>query len=739
MATEQTKPEQSPAQDLLSEWVNSRYASLAKGRWAEEREWYRAGMFKQMKQWVQAESADKRKLREIPKTKENQYFMPVSDHFSKAINTNANLLGAAIPEMVAQSDNYDGRNRHAAEAAQNALEAANRESGMDVLVSTLAQHVVLFGMGITKETVAFDHSTDEVPQLESPETTIGPDGQPVEGEPTVVGTHDVPSPRLKTLLLTPFQVYLPRDCFDANLAGVVIERARLNLSEARELYTEYADTLTKDEGETAGKQSESLADYFMNSLRYLTFSSKQDDSEEKITLTECWVDWGELSKKVQDAITDEWGDLPSTIYGDVGMSRLEAATAYGIFITCWGSVILEWGENPWDGRKPYTFYLWEKDVMSVYPKGLSVPLIPLQTQLNRYHSLADKSIMAHAAGKLLWPNTQTGPAPTGDPTDVILWDPIGQGKEKPEYISGTPCHPILLARMQQIVADMEALSLSNQAAEGNSPGAGTPFRSLAFMATKSDENHQTQRYLWESSHELRARKVIAIIRKIWSTPRKVQTAGFNNRSGAQQLAASDLQGDYQLDVQQDSSRPKTQAEKLEALQLLLQGGMINPADPSVRDYITNVLGLSDLNLADSLDYRMAERNLEAVKIGIQPQTSPYMNYPLHLSTVSEFTKTEEFFGLDPKIQAGVLAYATWLQQMAAPPALPPGAAPAPGAPTTGPNHPLAQALSGKGGIGGQAPGHVLHQIPGHTSSPDQVEKAAAIEGTNLVPNFPAHS
>lgn len=726
MDTEQTTPQNTPAQDALAKWVNTRFQALAKGRWAEEREWFQAAMFDQLKQWLENTNDGSKRLQPIKVGKDTKWPMPVSNHFSKAISTNSNMLGAAVPEMLAQSDNYDSRNRRAAEAAGHAIDAANKESGMNVLVPILAKQTVLWGLGVTKDTIAFDRSTDEVPQMQEAEPTIGPDGQMVEQPPQVVGTEKIPSPRLKTELPQIFQVYLPRDCQDANLSPLVIERPRMDVGLARELYPDFAGALKKDDGDT----TDSLAQFFQSSLRSLAYTAK-DEAEDKLTLTECWADWNQLTTEVQDAIEAEWEQEESVLYPN--MSKLEAAVEFGLFVTIWDKSVLEWGENPWDGDNPYTFYPWQKDVASVYPKGLSTELIPLQKQLNRIDSLTERAIMSNAAVKLLMPNTQENISQvSGDPVEMVRWDVIGEGKVKPEFFGGRAIDSLVLAKRQQIVAEFAELSYSNAASEGQIPAGGTAFRSLAFASAKAEETRKTNRYLWEQAHELRTRKMVKMIKRAWSEPRKIQTAGFNNKYGAQLIEAADLEGEYELEVVQDSSRPKTQTEKMETYQLLLSGGMISPQDPGNREYVTDTLGVSDLNLTDHLQYVKAERDLQLVKSGMKPQDNPFMNYGIHLQTFADYIQTEEYEELDPQLQQGILMYCTWLQQMNLPPAPPPGAPALP--PSTGPEHPLSKAMAAKGGVGGQPAPHVLGQVPGATVSPPQVQRAAEIEGMQVVPN-----
>lgn len=727
--TTQEPVSNSPAQDALASWVSERYSCLQRGRWAEARSWYEAGLFDQQKQWLESDGVDSKKLKVI-KANNAKMPMPVSNYFSMTIATAANSVGAALPRMTASADNYDAKNRRAALAAEAAIDAANEESGMNILNPILAKHVPLWGMGITKDTVAFDHSTDEIPDIQTPPPTIGPDGQPVEQEPQVVGTQRVPSPRIKTELPTVFEVYVPRECYDANLADIIIERRRVKVSTAKEAYPVYAD---KFKGEDQPlDDSEGLDAFYHNSLRYLSYVSNINSDADEVTLLDCWCDWNTLSEDIQDEIEKEWKDQPSDIYQS--MTKLDAAIEYGIFCTSWKDCVIQWGENPWDGDKPYTFFPWQKDVASPYPRGLSVPLIPLQKQLNRCDSLMERSLMSNASVKLLWPSTQNGPVPNGDPVDVTIYDPL-DGKNPPQYFGGHAYGSELIQKREQIVADIAKLGYTNEVAQGEMPSSGTAFRALAYLGSKAEETRKTQRYLWEQAHELRARKILKMARKVWSNPRKVQTAGFNNKWGAQEIQAADLEGDYQLTVQQDSSKPKTLTEKMEVFQSLLEGGFINPNDTSIREYITDTLGVQDLDLTDNLQFTKAERDLELVKNGLKPQSNPYTNWSIHFKTFSDYTFTEEYEELQPEIQAGIMAYCAWLQQMGMAPTGGPTQAPTTGLPHQMANtvNPTTQEAKSKGGVGGTPASHVLGQVPGKGVSTTQAQQASVIEGNQLVP------
>jgi hypothetical protein len=736
-----TETKQTPAQAALSEFISKRFDSLARDRWAESREWAQAGYFDQLKQWLEEDQQSKR-LRPMKPKEGQKWPMPVTNHFSKTISTNANSLGAGIPEMLALSDNYDARNRRAAEAAGNAIDAANRESGMEILNPTLARQTVLWGLGVTEDSIAFD-GTVEVPTIADPqeqaeEQTEAQPQQP-EGEilspesdvndtPNVTGTQRVPTPRLKTTLLTVFQVYLPRDAQDPNLAKSVYYWKPLPLGEARETYPDFADDFQADNGPEASADA-----YYLRSLQSLSYSgSKAKDSQGEETTIYCaWLQWSELPKDVAEKLKAEWQNQPSGAYPE--LDKLTAAMQYGLYVCLGaGKKVIEWGENPWEGDCTLTFFPWQKDVASAYPKGLSAELVPLQKQLNRVDSLMERALMSNATVKLLAPNTQTGTLQaSGDPVEIYWYDNLGEGKVKPEFFGGHAYGRELIQKREQIVADFKELGFSNSVAEGEMPGSGTAFRALAYLGAKAEETRKTQRYLWEQSHELRARKIVRMAMKAWDEPRKVQTAGFNNKFGMSELQSADLQGDYSLNVIQDSSRPKTMTEKLEAFQMLVQGGFVNPQDVSAREYLLDTLGLTELDLADHLQFAKAERDLQKLINGIQPMESPFQKWDIYLMIFSQYTLTEEFEALPDANRHGILMYTQYISEKltVAKGGMLPGQAPPLGLP--------APPADPKAGPGGQTASHVLGQVPGQTVSPSQTQIAATREAADVVPNSPS--
>jgi hypothetical protein len=293
-----------------------------------------------------------------------------------------------------------------------------------------------------------------------------------------------------------FEWFVPRDCQNPNLAPVMQRRFRKPLGRMRQMYKR-AEDLKAD-------QKQEVHEIYLEALRSLVnYNYMHDQTAESVTITGTWSDFCELPKKLQTLLEEavESGqmgledDEPSDdgqetnpedspdpegrqsagsndaepagsgdgtdaelVASDVGeapepgLDPVEQLHQWGIFIIEAGGKILDWGINQQEGKKPATFWLWEMDPANVYPKGLGVDLVPLQKRLNRLDSLMELGAMTNAAGKWIWPTTQTTKAPTGSPSDVVEYDPIGDGKIAPEFVQPSPfamhCFPVASADPQ---------------------------------------------------------------------------------------------------------------------------------------------------------------------------------------------------------------------------------------------------------------------------------------------------
>lgn len=739
---------------ILISFGEQRYQEYSRYRWAEEREWYEIALFWQRRQWLSwNESTHRWTLAKQDKNKPKP--MPVTNHFAKTVNSNANQLGKVTMVGTPQDDN--DKNRRAAEFAEKSIDAADLESGFDVLRPLLAKHTVLWGMGITKDVYDLNAGAGEVTLQQNTVVSTwmlscadcgkssamaGAPPQAAGGSPTDASSEQVKCPecgssaakpyekkrmvpagqktfrkgRLRTEIVPIFELYLPRDCRNPNLAPCTIQRYRRRISSLRQSYPLRAQNI-------APSAPTDVHEIYLEALRALVnYNYQNEQTVDSTTATEIWCDWDDLPQAIQQKLDAYWKDDEDTI---------DKAHNAGIFMVYSSGIMLSWGANKQGGDKPYTFFLWEIDPASCYPKGGGVDLVPLQKRLNRLDSLMELGIMSNAAGKWIVPNTQTSTEINGSPADQIHYDPIGEGKNKPEFVEPSPFHEACFALRQAILSDFQIIGNTLGVQQGVQPQGVKSFRGIAYLGSKAEEQTNSQRNLWEMGNTLRYRKILKLVRDGWDEQRKVKVAGYNGRYGMMALEGADLDGMYEIDYVPDSSRPRLVSEKQQAFQAGLQAGIVDPTDPGTREYMADLLRLDEVNLADELQFRKAERDLEIMKRGQIPQESQFQKWPIFLKTFANFTLTEEFWELPIETRNLIVSYTQRMSDMLDQ-STGKGAPPAPGGAPAGAD----KAAAAIAEMHGNQPGNPLSAMPGQEASPDQVESAAAGQGATVGAQLP---
>jgi hypothetical protein len=808
-------------ESALLSFSRLKYQDLSRNRFAEEREWYEDALFYQRRQWLKWDASNKRwsMVKQDPKKPRP---MPVTNHFARTINAVANQLASGVPKVSAIPLDDSDRNRRGAEFAEDACRAIDKESGFRLLTPLLGKHTTLWGMGITWD--SYDCSagtgTVSIPDYELAASlqlgclncgNVADMGPMMAAQPgsEAPGQQQAPCPqcggyetvtwqsqgiqqttvkqfskgKIVTEVCPCFEVFIPRDCQNPNLAPVIQRRRRVPLGRLRRRWKRAEDV--------QADQKQEVHEIYLEALRSLVnYNYMHDQTAESVTATETWVEWDELPKKLQAALEEAVengqmglgdGDEPpktgdglnynpdesgagiahksaSDQEGETGLSDeagageetsqedaeetleppdpqldpVEQLHQWGIFLIEAGGKILDWGINPIEGKKPATFWLWEVDPANVYPKGMGVDLVPLQKRLNRIDSLMELGAMSNAAGKWIWPTSQTTKPPSGSPSDVCEYDPIGDGKVKPEFVQPSPFAMHCFQLRGMILNDFQTIGMTNGVQQGLNPQGQTSFRGIAYLGAKAAEQISTQRFLWETAAQLRYEKCLILAKRNWTEERKVKVAGFNGRWGMRTILGDQLDADYLIEIRPDSSRPQSLEEKEQMFQMLLQGGLVDPTDAATREYIIDQANLDNVDLVDHYQYKKAERDLESLIAGNIPPLNPNINIQIFLKVFSTFTLTEEFETLPPDAQQRVqIAIQLGQQQLAQQQAAAQAAAmaamqPGKGAPPN-PAQKLAEAMKNKG----QQKGNGLDGVPGATQSPDETSQLALGEGNGM--------
>lgn len=767
--------ESSPLEKALMAFGEDTYKAFSKLRYMEEKNWQQQALMYQGKQWLDWDREARRWIEQRPDRKRPRP-MPIANYLAKIVNAQANQLGAQLPQIEATVLDDTPESERAADMATRAKDIIDRESGMIFLNPIVAKHVPLLGLVAVKD--YWDESTSNgVKRGEQMETkqdiklgcedcgeTSSQEDHRLNEEEMEPWTDGTPCPncgskathaypdvtvesvevtlygkgKIKSRIVSCFEIYVSRECDDPNLARRILERTRRPIGEIRRMHPEIADEIKED-------AKLDISQYRLQTLRSMmgyTLGSEGRSSKDQVTVSELWSEWDELPKKLQDMLERELSNEEA--YGEEALARAQAA---GIFVKYApvSGLMIEWGINPYvdetsgDHYFPYTFFMWEKDPASPYPNALAFNLVPQQKMLNQVDSLLILANMSNSAGKWMAPKTQLGTfKPEGSPTEVIWYDNVGDGKTIPTYTAPTPVNQQLYQFRGQIINDFMSLGLTEAVSQGQAPGGGVgSFRGLAYLGAKAAEQISTQRQLWEDSHELRYRKVILMARLFWDDERKAKVAGTNGKFRSLTLSKNDLNGNYEIQLKPGSSKPKLLSDKIGFIQMGIEGKLLDPTDPDLKESILGMLGLSELDAKDHVHVEKAERDLDKAKRGEEPLLSnPFIKWDVHLRMFTEYTLSEEFEESPPEIQQFILGICdflnTQINKVAATAALGQVAQAQLGAaggsqPGEQPEKGLAEAMAN----GQNQQQNPLSGVAGNNTTPAQIEQAATGEGQNV--------
>jgi hypothetical protein len=301
-------------------------------------------LFYQRRQWLKYDDSNKRwsVMKQDP---DRPRPMPVTNHFARTINANANQLGSGQMKVQAIATDDSDANRRAASFAETAIDAIDEETGMRVLQPLLAKHTTLWGIGVTKDIfdVSASNGVTKVPQIEvqstpklgcidcgqmadlSAEQQMNP-GAPMpsgqgqapcpycqsmntmgwqEDQPIVTQVKQFANGKLCTEVRPIFEFFVPRDCQNPNLAKKLQQRYRKPIGEVKRMWKDRADEIKADD-------KQETHEIYLEALRSLVnYNYMHDQTNDGMTITETWVDFDQLPEQLQKLLIKECGGDPN--------------------------------------------------------------------------------------------------------------------------------------------------------------------------------------------------------------------------------------------------------------------------------------------------------------------------------------------------------------------------------------------------------------------------------------------
>lgn len=330
----------------------------------------------------------------------------------------------------------------------------------------------------------------------------------------------------------------------------------------------------------------------------------------------------------------------------------------GRFIVLAGRVLLRDGPNPCkDHGSPFLFYRKIEVPGSFWGDTELTDAITINRNYNRMMSrVIEHCLKFGSKMPLIWP--------FGNEPQQQFVSGVGEvvrtfgGSTMPQYLPIPNLPGDIKEEMQRCLFDLDEITGTTAVDKGNYPGkaSGIAIDILTEQTAKLREGDQRRfGMLWEEW----ARRLLYDLQRYASEERMVQLRGRHDSWDIVSFRGADLEGtDVVIEV--DSMIPKSRRLALNEVQIMLQAGLMNAADPGHRALAYKMIELEDpsaFNFDKDQHRRVAQIEEQLARSGqMIPPHQVWHDGDSHITQHFDTLNSDDFRTWDPQAQQVLLAH-----------------------------------------------------------------------------------
>lgn len=625
-----------------------------------ERSWFRNILYYIGQQWI---SYDRSQRRWVPKRGMKKWIpRPVTNKFATHATAQIQVISAKPPNVSITPSTEDPEDVATAEIGPRILDVIRKEAKADQARRELVAWAVFTGNAFyhpcydpdpAAGTSFVQHqqctqcaktfAPDELVDGDCPK--CGPDqaelglgmipaidkvGQPV-GE-------DIPNGKMGLAVYSPFEVYWDLECRNMDECHDLFVRRRYPLSYVRDRWPALKGIESDNSGNgraPAMTMLRAIATAASEGRTLDGYGGGGGHDKESVTLD---FYWRKPDSEFPKGVAAIFGDGVLANEGETDIPYVDTKTAKVL----WPWVHFKFDEVP--GR--------------MTGKSRLDDVAPKQEQRNRLESMIELIIRRCANPVWLRPKGTGIVEITGEPGQDIEYNSF-DGKLKPERVQGENIPTSLIAWLEKIDADMEALAGVYDILRGQAPTGVTAGTALRLLLERANSSFTPVLENLEHAEEEADTLLLAIFRQYGSEERIAKIAGPGKTWEVQRFSNADLTGNVDIEVEAGSAAPKSQVGDQALVQDLAGMMVINPQNPDTQYEILKRFGSTHLLGAIDDNIKQAQReNWRFVNEEKAPVMNPIIDsHQVHITTHLKFALSSDFEVLDPALQA------VWLQHI----------------------------------------------------------------------------
>lgn len=279
--------------------------------------------------------------------------------------------------------------------------------------------------------------------------------------------------------------------------------------------------------------------------------------------------------------------------------------------------------------------------------------VPLQHFRNRVERAIDMEIRRMANSIWMNPKGSGVDLFNGEAGWVMQYNPLTLGGTtiaKPERVVPQLQYLQYLIEMLKEIDDaIERVTGTYFLAGGDAPQGVSAASALSLLDQRAKKATGPMLREWAKMFLELDKMTLEIARKHWTDQRIKVAAGKNKDFEVSAFTNADLQGAVVMDIDYQSLFPQSEATERAEIEQLIQGGIINPADPEQKLEVLRKFGKMSMLGSINVHERTARiEQSEFLKTGQPPQLDPmFHNHMVHIVEHTKFANTDEYRALPP--------------------------------------------------------------------------------------------
>lgn len=621
-------------------------------RMSFDRNWFRSILFYVGIQWIRYEGSSLQwKSISLPTWFPKQ----VTNKFAVACNIMKSVFMQSDPVSVYTPATSDPKDISSARAAESVSRYIEREVNQSELESEAASLLTLTGNAfiidgydadkkhgttfiqdlmcllcqkhLPFDSVETDQDGNEVcPQCNNPVIpALDGNGQPIGQE--------YPTGKISSKVASPFEIHCEMTAKKIEDSPYIIHTSTYPVDVLKDMFPEFKDKIrAEDTGINSGM-------FYQNSLAYLTNGAMGS---------------------------------PGSAYGSIGaVDNIPRSTLYHLYIRpteelkngleaiiisdyCVWKNELSYRDEAGKPFIPIVHMQFDRVPGRVFGKTPADDVVWKQIQLNKTEAFIQLSLEKMANPVWLVPKGSGAKLITGQPGQNLEYNSIGG--LKPERVPGMEIPGSVYRWHSTLNADIQDISHTPDVLRGMAPKGIPTLGGAQLILERGFAGFSDALKSWGAAWNESRKNRLMIWRQFAVDEKTMMVLGENKEWETKNFSSESVSGHINVYLDEGSIAPKSKAYQQLITGQLLQTGLVNMQDPSVRSKVMNIFDAGNLVEDVDIDIKDAAKEKEEfLATGVVRPRPGIDNDAIHALEHTKFAKTDEFSHLSKAQQA------VWIQ------------------------------------------------------------------------------